>query len=70
MMLVTVRYLRALGDINRSFESRQTPPPPLRDSADGTEVQSVDEGVGAVFERTYRVRITDSTKSPENCSAS
>lgn len=65
MMLVTVRYLRALGDINRSFESRQSPAPPLRDSADGTEVQSVDEGVGAVFERTYRVRITDSTHSPE-----
>jgi hypothetical protein len=65
IMLVTVRYLRALGDIDRSFECRQSPAPPLRDSADGTEVQSVEEGVGAVFERTYRVRIADSTQSPE-----
>ena len=66
MMLVTVRYLRAVGDINRSYESRQSPAPPLRDSADGSEVQSVEEGVGAVFERTYRVRIADSTQSPED----
>ena len=65
MMLVTVRYLRALGDIDRSYESRQSPAPPLLDSSDGTELQSVDEGVGAVFERTYRVRIADSTQSPE-----
>ena len=65
MMLVTVRYLRALDDINRSYESRHGPAPPLFESADGTELQTVDEGVGAVFERTYRVRIADSTQSPE-----
>jgi hypothetical protein len=65
MMLVTVRYLRAVGDISRSYESRRSPAPALLDSSDGTELQSVDEGVGAVFERTYRVRIADSTQSPE-----
>lgn len=65
MMLITVRYLRALGDIDRSYECRQSSAPPLLDSPDGTELQSVDEGVGAVFERTYRVRIADSTQSPE-----
>ncbi|HYO30553.1 MAG TPA: hypothetical protein VER37_08255, partial [Thermomicrobiales bacterium] len=65
MMLITVRYFRALGDIDRSYESRRSPAPPLLDSGDGNELQSVDEGVGAVFERTYRVRIADSTRSPE-----
>jgi hypothetical protein len=70
MMLVTVRYLRALGDIDRSYESRESPAPPLLEVADGTELQSVDEGVGAVFERTYRVRIADSTQSPEQLLAS
>jgi hypothetical protein len=65
MMLVTVRYLRALGDIDRSFESRQSPAPALLNSSDGPDLQDVDEGVGAVFERTYRVRIADSTQSPE-----
>lgn len=65
MTLVTVRYLRSLGNINRSYESRRTPAPALLDSSDGSEVQCVDGGVGAVFERTYRVRIADSTQSPE-----
>ena len=65
MMLVTVRYLRAIGDIDRSFESRQSPAPALLNSSDDTDLQDVDEGVGAVFERTYRVRIADSTQSPE-----
>ena len=65
MMLITVRYLRTIGDINRSFESRQSPAPSLLNSSDDTDLQDVDEGLGAVFERTYRVRIADSTQSPE-----
>jgi hypothetical protein len=66
MMLVTLRYLQALGDVDRSHESRQSPAPPLPTSSDhGTELQSVDDGVGEIFERTYRVRIAGSTQSPE-----
>jgi len=65
MMLVTARYMRSLGDIDRAFESRQSPAPEVFEPADGTEVQGVNDGVGAVFERTYRVRIADSTHSPE-----
>jgi hypothetical protein len=65
MMLVTVRYLRALGDIDRSYEVRQSRAPAPLDPAEGTEVQCVDDGVGAVFERTYRVRIAKSIQSPE-----
>ena len=53
------------GDIDRSYESRQSPAPPLLDSPEGTELRGLEEGVGAVFERTYRVRIADSTQSAE-----
>lgn len=65
MLLITVRYLRALGEIDRSSGCRQGPAPALLECADGDELQSIEEGVGAVFERTYRVRIADSTQSPE-----
>ncbi len=65
MMLITVRYLRALNDIDRSYECRPGPAPALLSSSDDIDLQDVDEGVGSVFERTYRVRIADSTQSPE-----
>ena len=65
MLLVTARYLRSLGDIDRAFELRHSPAPEVFEPTDGTEVQGVNDGVGPVFERTYRVRIADSTHTPE-----
>jgi hypothetical protein len=64
MVLAVVRYSRMCGAVRRSHESRPGAPPHLP-GPEGDEVQDLASGVGATFERTYRVRIAGARRSPE-----
>lgn len=69
MALATIRHLRSVADIERSFESRRGWPDALADLAEDVDVQSVKGGVGPVFERTYQVRMSGAERSPEELMA-
>lgn len=71
IMLATARYVRGLGEIDRTFECREQPGPagPERHRQAGAhdeQVQDLAAGVGPIFERTYRVRIAGSRRTPED----
>lgn len=65
MTLASARYLRTFRDVDRSFETSEGPGPSLPARVDDAELQPAAGGVGSLFERTYRVRIAGSTKTPE-----
>ncbi len=63
-LMAAARYLRARGDIECSFE-RRGPHPDPEVAADGAGIQTVHDGVGPLFRRIYRVRITGADRTPE-----
>lgn len=70
MGLATARHLRALGEVQRTFADARGEAPAPRSAVSGEGVQRAVDGVGALFERTYRVRIAGSPMSPEDLLAS
>jgi uncharacterized protein (UPF0548 family) len=71
--LTSWRYLWRTTPMRRVEEPGVLPddaPPPLPVSIDRDELQGVEDGVGPLFHRRYRVRIAGSERSPEELMAS
>jgi hypothetical protein len=66
MGVAAVRYTRTWREVQRTFESSSGAPQTMGDDpADVHELQPAGKGVGALFERTYRIRISGATRTPE-----
>lgn len=65
MALAAGRYTRSASAVARSSETRPGPAPNLFEPAEGPDIQAADDGVGATYERSYRVRIARTELTPE-----
>lgn len=65
MALAVARYLASAGTVRRSSETRNVAPPEPKEADNAAGLQRMDGGVGAAYERVYRVTIVGSDLNPE-----